>query len=85
VRRKAKTTLIIAATVLTVPAASASILRRPSSSTPCAPPERRRTPILLSIGERDFRVPIGNTLENWSALQRPHVPSRLLVWPDAWR
>ena len=43
-----------------------------------------RTPILLSIGERDFRVPIGNTLENWSALQRMHVPSRLLVWPDAW-
>ena len=43
-----------------------------------------KTPILLSIGERDFRVPINNTLENWSALQRMHVPSRLLVWPDAW-
>jgi dipeptidyl aminopeptidase/acylaminoacyl peptidase len=43
-----------------------------------------KTPILLSIGEKDFRVPIGNTLENWAALQRMHVPSRLLVWPDAW-
>jgi dipeptidyl aminopeptidase/acylaminoacyl peptidase len=43
-----------------------------------------QTPMLLSIGERDFRVPIGNTLENWSTLQRMHVPSRLLVWPDAW-
>jgi dipeptidyl aminopeptidase/acylaminoacyl peptidase len=43
-----------------------------------------RTPMLLSIGERDFRVPIGNTLENWATLQRMHVPSRLLVWPDAW-
>jgi dipeptidyl aminopeptidase/acylaminoacyl peptidase len=43
-----------------------------------------KTPMLLSIGERDYRVPIGNTLENWSALQRMHVPSRLLVWPDAW-
>jgi dipeptidyl aminopeptidase/acylaminoacyl peptidase len=43
-----------------------------------------RTPMLLSIGERDFRVPIGNTLENWATLQRLHVPSRLLVWPDAW-
>jgi dipeptidyl aminopeptidase/acylaminoacyl peptidase len=43
-----------------------------------------KTPMLLSIGERDFRVPLGNTLENWSALQRMHVPSRLLVWPDAW-
>jgi dipeptidyl aminopeptidase/acylaminoacyl peptidase len=43
-----------------------------------------RTPMLLSIGERDFRVPINNTLENWSTLQRMQVPSRLLVWPDAW-
>ena len=41
-----------------------------------------RTPILLSVGERDFRVPLNNTLENWSALQRMKVPSRLLVWPD---
>jgi dipeptidyl aminopeptidase/acylaminoacyl peptidase len=43
-----------------------------------------QTPILLSIGERDYRVPIGNTLEAWSTLQRLKVPSRLLVWPDAW-
>jgi dipeptidyl aminopeptidase/acylaminoacyl peptidase len=43
-----------------------------------------KTPMLLSIGERDFRVPLGNTLENWATLQRMHVPSRLLVWPDAW-
>jgi dipeptidyl aminopeptidase/acylaminoacyl peptidase len=43
-----------------------------------------KTPILLSIGERDFRVPIGNTLENWATLQRMKVPSKLLVWPDAW-
>jgi dipeptidyl aminopeptidase/acylaminoacyl peptidase len=43
-----------------------------------------KTPMLLSIGEKDFRVPMGNTLENWATLQRMHVPSRLLVWPDAW-
>jgi dipeptidyl aminopeptidase/acylaminoacyl peptidase len=43
-----------------------------------------KTPMLLSIGERDYRVPLGNTLENWSTLQRMQVPSRLLVWPDAW-
>jgi dipeptidyl aminopeptidase/acylaminoacyl peptidase len=43
-----------------------------------------KTPMLLSTGERDFRVPINNTLENWAALQRMQVPSRLLVWPDAW-
>ncbi len=43
-----------------------------------------KTPILLSVGERDFRVPINNTLEAWSVLQRQKVRSRLLVWPDAW-
>jgi dipeptidyl aminopeptidase/acylaminoacyl peptidase len=52
--------------------------------SPISYAENWKTPMLLSIGERDFRVPIGNTLENWSALQRMHVPSRLLVWPDAW-
>ncbi len=41
-----------------------------------------RTPMLLSDGERDFRVPLNNTLEFWSVLQRQRVPSRLLVWPD---
>ncbi len=43
-----------------------------------------KTPMLLSIGERDFRVPLNNTLESWAVLQRQKVPSRLLVWPDAW-
>lgn len=41
-----------------------------------------RTPILLSVGENDFRVPLNQTLENWSVLQRMRIPSRLLVWPD---
>lgn len=41
-----------------------------------------KTPILLSVGENDFRVPLNQTLENWSYLQRLRVPSRLLVWPD---
>jgi dipeptidyl aminopeptidase/acylaminoacyl peptidase len=43
-----------------------------------------KTPMLMSIGERDYRVPLANTLEAWSTLQRMKVPSRLLVWPDAW-
>jgi len=43
-----------------------------------------KTPMMLSIGERDYRVPIGNTLEAWTTLQRMQVPGRLLVWPDAW-
>ncbi len=41
-----------------------------------------KTPMLLSVGERDFRVPMNETLENWAVLQRQRVPSRLLVWPD---
>ena len=41
-----------------------------------------RTPMLLSVGERDFRVPLNNTIEFWSVLQRQRVPSRLLVWPE---
>ncbi len=41
-----------------------------------------KTPELLSVGERDFRVPLNQTLQQWSALQRMRVPSRLLVWPD---
>ncbi|MBE0544206.1 MAG: S9 family peptidase [Verrucomicrobia bacterium] len=41
-----------------------------------------QTPMLLTIGENDFRVPLNNVLEMWSLLQRQRVPSRLLVWPD---
>jgi dipeptidyl aminopeptidase/acylaminoacyl peptidase len=40
------------------------------------------TPMLLSVGENDYRVPINNTLEMYAVLQRMRVPSRLLVWPD---
>jgi dipeptidyl aminopeptidase/acylaminoacyl peptidase len=41
-----------------------------------------KTPILLTVGENDFRVPINNTLENWSILQRQKVPSKLIVFPE---
>jgi dipeptidyl aminopeptidase/acylaminoacyl peptidase len=40
------------------------------------------TPMLLSVGEMDFRVPLNNTLENWSYLQRLQIPSKLLVFPE---
>lgn len=43
---------------------------------------RFKTPMLLSVGENDFRVPLNQTIEMWSALQRMNVPSRLMVWPD---
>ncbi|HEV7605868.1 MAG TPA: S9 family peptidase [Steroidobacteraceae bacterium] len=41
-----------------------------------------RTPVLVTVGENDFRVPLNNSLEYWSALQRMKVPSRLIVFPD---
>jgi dipeptidyl aminopeptidase/acylaminoacyl peptidase len=41
-----------------------------------------RTPTLVTFGENDYRVPINNGLEYWTALQRMQVPSRLVVYPD---
>ena len=41
-----------------------------------------RTPVLVTVGENDFRVPLNNTLEYWSALQRMQVPSRLVIFPE---
>jgi dipeptidyl aminopeptidase/acylaminoacyl peptidase len=41
-----------------------------------------RTPMLVTIGEQDFRVPLNNSLENWSVLQRMRVPSKLIVFPE---
>jgi len=44
--------------------------------------EKLRTPILLTYGEKDYRVPLNNALEFWTVLQRQDVPSRLVVFPD---
>lgn len=41
-----------------------------------------KTPMLLTVGESDYRVPLNNVIEMWSLLQRQRVPSRLLVFPD---
>lgn len=40
------------------------------------------TPMLLTIGENDFRVPINNTMENWGYLQRLQIPSKLITFPE---
>lgn len=42
-----------------------------------------KTPMLVTHGENDFRVPLGQALEVWSVLQRLKVPSRLVVFPEA--
>jgi dipeptidyl aminopeptidase/acylaminoacyl peptidase len=43
---------------------------------------RWRTPALVIHGERDYRVPIGEALALFEALQRHGVDSELLVFPD---
>ncbi|MEZ5463175.1 prolyl oligopeptidase family serine peptidase [Dokdonella sp.] len=41
-----------------------------------------KTPVLVTFGEKDFRVPLNNGLEYWTALQRQKVESRLVIFPD---
>jgi dipeptidyl aminopeptidase/acylaminoacyl peptidase len=41
-----------------------------------------RTPMLLTVGELDYRVPLNTTLEAWTVLQRLQIPSRLIVFPE---
>ena len=40
------------------------------------------TPILITVGELDYRVPLNNSLMNYAAQQRLNVPSKLIVFPD---
>jgi dipeptidyl aminopeptidase/acylaminoacyl peptidase len=41
-----------------------------------------KTPTLVSHGELDFRVPVGEGFQLFTTLQRQNVPSRLVVFPD---
>ncbi len=41
-----------------------------------------KTPTLVIHGELDYRVPIGEGLQLFTALQRKGVPSKLLYYPD---
>jgi dipeptidyl aminopeptidase/acylaminoacyl peptidase len=41
-----------------------------------------KTPTLVIHGELDYRVPIGEGIQLFSALQRRGVPSKLLYFPD---
>ncbi len=41
-----------------------------------------KTPLLVVHGELDYRVPIGEGLQLFTALQRQGVDSKLLVYPD---
>jgi dipeptidyl aminopeptidase/acylaminoacyl peptidase len=44
--------------------------------------DRFTTPCLVVHGENDFRVPIGEGLQTFTALQRRGVPSKLVYFPD---
>jgi dipeptidyl aminopeptidase/acylaminoacyl peptidase len=41
-----------------------------------------KTPMLVIHGELDYRVPIGEGLQLFTALQRKGVDSKLLIFPD---
>ena len=41
-----------------------------------------RTPVLITCGERDYRVPCNNSMEFFMVLQRQQVPSRLVLFPE---
>jgi dipeptidyl aminopeptidase/acylaminoacyl peptidase len=44
--------------------------------------DRIVTPMLVIHGDKDYRVPIGEGLSLWWALQRRGVPSKFLYFPD---
>jgi dipeptidyl aminopeptidase/acylaminoacyl peptidase len=41
-----------------------------------------KTPMLITAGMRDYRVPYGNSIELYGVLQSMGVPSRLVLFPD---
>ncbi len=41
-----------------------------------------KTPMLISHGERDFRVPLSQAFEMYKLLQRRRVPVRLVIFPE---
>ena len=41
-----------------------------------------RTPMLISHGELDYRIPYSEGMSMFTALQKQGIPSRLIIWPD---
>jgi dipeptidyl aminopeptidase/acylaminoacyl peptidase len=44
--------------------------------------KRFKTPMLIIHGELDFRVPVAESLQLFTALQRLNIPSKFLYFPD---
>ena len=53
-----------------------------SPSTYAANYAKFKTPMLIIHGQRDFRVPVTQSFQLFTALQRYNVPSRLVYFPD---
>ena len=51
--------------------------------SPAAYAANFKTPMLITHGERDYRVPINQAFEIYKLLQRQRVASRLVIFPDA--
>ena len=41
------------------------------------------TPMMITIGEKDYRVPVNQSIAAWTYLKRKDVPGKLLVFHDA--
>lgn len=41
-----------------------------------------KTPMLISVGELDFRVPMNHSIETYHILKRKEIPAKLMVFPD---
>jgi dipeptidyl aminopeptidase/acylaminoacyl peptidase len=51
------------------------------ASNPVAAAANFRTPTLITQGEADYRVPVGQALELYGILQAMGVPSKLVIYP----
>ena len=41
-----------------------------------------KTPMLVTQGELDYRVPFGESMTTYKLLQRKQIPSRFVLFPD---
>ena len=59
-----------------------AVAQRSYANSPHKLVEKWDTPILIIVGERDFRIPYTEGLQAFDAAQLLGVPSRLLVYPE---
>src|SRR5437016_2231478 len=64
------------------PPSSAAAKRHVARCSPHLSGDKIKTPTLVITNEQDFRVPVDQGLQLFTALRRNHVPSEALVFPD---